>query len=531
MIGRRALLRSGGLALLATPRRARAQAAGTRRIGFLGGASAAGLRAARGGIRPRPSRPRLRRRQERHDRVPVGRRDSTTASPASRRSWSVRRSTSSSRRGPPRPSPRSGRRRPFPSSWPSSAIPSRAESSRAMRGPAGTSRDRRSSGTSSTRSGWSSLKMAVPVLSERESLINPDNPAMASVLRAMEERAQALKVRLQTLKVAAARRAGRRVPARAEADRGPDRARGRAVPGERRAPVADLATKHRMPTIGFEEYGEAGGLLAYGVDFPHIWRQSAVLVDKIFKGAKPAEPAHPAGHAVPAGGQPQDRQGDRATLPADVLARADRVIGAMTIALLVIDMQVGLFVPDTPRYDADGVVARINTLGGAVREAGGAVVFIQHDGPSGDTFEPGSEGWRLLPSLDRRPGDPVVHKRACDAFYETDLEDTLRARGDDPAARHRLRDGLLRRHDDPGRGQPGLRGGGGGGRPHHGRPAARGRAIRDATPQLGLAEPHSPADADPGHARPRRGCADTAGLASRVPRHVMIYSQPALRKR
>lgn len=100
----------------------------------------------------------------------------------------------------------------------------------------------------------------------------------------------------------------------------------------------------------------------------------------------------------------------------------------MTIALLVIDMQVGLFGPDTPRYDAVGVVARINTLAGAVREAGGVVVFVQHDGPPGDTFEPGREGWRLLPSLDQRPGDPVVHKRACDAFYETDLDETLRKR-------------------------------------------------------------------------------------------------------
>ena len=42
MIGRRALLRSGGLALLALPRHARAQGAGTRRIGFLGGGSASG---------------------------------------------------------------------------------------------------------------------------------------------------------------------------------------------------------------------------------------------------------------------------------------------------------------------------------------------------------------------------------------------------------------------------------------------------------------------------------------------------------
>jgi nicotinamidase-related amidase len=99
------------------------------------------------------------------------------------------------------------------------------------------------------------------------------------------------------------------------------------------------------------------------------------------------------------------------------------------IALLVIDMQVGLFGSDSPRYDVDGTVRRINALAAAVRGVGGTVVFVQHDGPPGDTFAPGSEGWRLLSSLDRQAGDPVVHKRACDAFYETDLAATLRARG------------------------------------------------------------------------------------------------------
>ena len=53
--------------------------------------------------------------------------------------------------------------------------------------------------------------------------------------------------------------------------------------------IAELAARHRLPSIGFREYCEAGGLLAYGVDFPYIWRQGAVLVDKIFKGAKPAD--------------------------------------------------------------------------------------------------------------------------------------------------------------------------------------------------------------------------------------------------
>jgi ABC-type uncharacterized transport system substrate-binding protein len=53
--------------------------------------------------------------------------------------------------------------------------------------------------------------------------------------------------------------------------------------------IAELATRNRLPGVGFREYCEAGGLAAYGVNFPHIWRRAAVFVDKIFKGAKPAD--------------------------------------------------------------------------------------------------------------------------------------------------------------------------------------------------------------------------------------------------
>lgn len=95
-------------------------------------------------------------------------------------------------------------------------------------------------------------------------------------------------------------------------------------------------------------------------------------------------------------------------------------------------MQQGMFRTPGERYDTDGVVARINALAGATRSAGGLVVFVQHDGPEGDAFEPGAPGWELLPSLDRRPGDPVVHKTACDAFYRTELASVLEAGGRPP---------------------------------------------------------------------------------------------------
>jgi putative tryptophan/tyrosine transport system substrate-binding protein len=54
--------------------------------------------------------------------------------------------------------------------------------------------------------------------------------------------------------------------------------------------VADLAAKSRLPTMyALQHYVEAGGLMAYGPDLKEIWRRAADFVDKILKGAKPAD--------------------------------------------------------------------------------------------------------------------------------------------------------------------------------------------------------------------------------------------------
>ena len=54
--------------------------------------------------------------------------------------------------------------------------------------------------------------------------------------------------------------------------------------------IADLALKHRLPTVvGSREYAEAGSLASYGTDFPALFRHAAGYVDKILKGAKPAD--------------------------------------------------------------------------------------------------------------------------------------------------------------------------------------------------------------------------------------------------
>jgi len=133
------------------------------------------------------------------------------------------------------------------------------------------------------------LKEALPRLRRVGVLLNRDNPVNATVLKAMEHTAQALKIQLRSVEV--------RDPADFEdavSTLVKERADAIAVQDDamlfaqvRR--IADLARRHHVPTIGFVDYARAGGLLAYGVNFADLWRRAAGFVDKILKGAKPAD--------------------------------------------------------------------------------------------------------------------------------------------------------------------------------------------------------------------------------------------------
>ncbi|MBS0525090.1 MAG: cysteine hydrolase [Proteobacteria bacterium] len=103
----------------------------------------------------------------------------------------------------------------------------------------------------------------------------------------------------------------------------------------------------------------------------------------------------------------------------------------MTDALIVIDMQQGSFGSEAPRHDAAGLVTRLNRLARQIRTDGGAVIFIQHDGPPGDPRHPDEPGWRLLSTLEIKPDDTVVHKTSCDAFLNSTLDAVLRDNGID----------------------------------------------------------------------------------------------------
>jgi len=62
------------------------------------------------------------------------------------------------------------------------------------------------------------------------------------------------------------------------------------LPNQHRARIAALALQHRLPTMSGETgFAEAEGLMTYGPNLPESWRRAAIYVDKILKGAKPAD--------------------------------------------------------------------------------------------------------------------------------------------------------------------------------------------------------------------------------------------------
>jgi len=92
-------------------------------------------------------------------------------------------------------------------------------------------------------------------------------------------------------------------------------------------------------------------------------------------------------------------------------------------ALLVIDVQNGLFNKTTPIYKADELLKKINYLVSIAHENGSPVVYIQHSNPS--TLVYGSKDWQLHPAITPEKRDFQVHKKHGNSFEETNLSDLL----------------------------------------------------------------------------------------------------------
>jgi putative ABC transport system substrate-binding protein len=134
------------------------------------------------------------------------------------------------------------------------------------------------------------LKEAVPEAGRIGALWNPANPIHGPSLKVIEAAARRLKVQLHAMAVRDPQDLQSAFFAMTQ-----EGVQALTVPPDgmflaHQARIIDLAAEHRIPAMyGVRELAGAGGLMAYGVNLPEMYRHGAFLVDRILKGAKPGD--------------------------------------------------------------------------------------------------------------------------------------------------------------------------------------------------------------------------------------------------
>ncbi|MGH7798256.1 MAG: ABC transporter substrate-binding protein [Candidatus Binatia bacterium] len=171
------------------------------------------------------------------------------------------------------------------------------------------------------------LKETVPRLSAVAFFGNPNSVGYALVLKEVELAAGALGIKLQNLNVLGTKDIETAFRAAAEGKAAAVLLLDSSVFNSRRSQIADLAVKSRLAVIYDQrDYVEAGGLMTYGVSINDLNRRAATYVDKILKGAKPAElpVEQPTKFEFVINLKTAKQIG--LTIPPNVLVRADKVI-------------------------------------------------------------------------------------------------------------------------------------------------------------------------------------------------------------
>jgi putative tryptophan/tyrosine transport system substrate-binding protein len=170
------------------------------------------------------------------------------------------------------------------------------------------------------------LTQAIPNVKQVAVVLNPENALMGAILQGIEAAAASLAVEVHQIAVRAPNEfenvlsslGGGRVQAVVLVDDG--------MLVANAASLGKAIANLRLPSVGFTEFAQGGGLIGYGVNFPQMFRRAAILVDKILKGARPAD------------------------LPIEQASRFDLTINLMTAKAL------GLTIPPTLLARANEVI-------------------------------------------------------------------------------------------------------------------------------------------------------------------------------
>jgi putative ABC transport system substrate-binding protein len=134
------------------------------------------------------------------------------------------------------------------------------------------------------------LKEAVPQVVRIGILWHPETPSHPPALKALEAAGQTLGVQLRMVPAGTVAEFGEAFATMTRENMGGFVVVASLPSYSRRTVLAELAMKHRLPGIfGLREHAEAGGLMSYGADTVDLHRRAAAYIDKIFRGAKPAD--------------------------------------------------------------------------------------------------------------------------------------------------------------------------------------------------------------------------------------------------
>jgi putative ABC transport system substrate-binding protein len=134
------------------------------------------------------------------------------------------------------------------------------------------------------------IRALAPKTKRIAAFMNLSNPALAHAWKVMEEAARGFKLEAQVLDVRRFSQIGAAFDAAVAGRADAISVQLGALDPAQRKTVVDLAARHRLPAIyTSRQYVDAGGLVSYGTDTPQLFYRAASFVDKVLKGAKPAE--------------------------------------------------------------------------------------------------------------------------------------------------------------------------------------------------------------------------------------------------
>ncbi|MED1265241.1 cysteine hydrolase family protein [Bacillus mycoides] len=101
----------------------------------------------------------------------------------------------------------------------------------------------------------------------------------------------------------------------------------------------------------------------------------------------------------------------------------------MKKALLVIDVQAGMYTAGIPVHNGEKFLETLQELIGECRLNSIPVIYVQHNGPKDHPLEKGTDGWKVHAAIAPREGELVVEKTTPDSFHKTNLNEVLQGKG------------------------------------------------------------------------------------------------------